>query len=70
MCVHACMLSCSVTPWIVGCQAPLSMEFFRQEYWSGVPCPSGIFLWIKPVSLASPALEGGFSTTVSPGKPN
>ena len=24
-----------VTPWAVACQAPLSMEFFRQEYWSG-----------------------------------
>ena len=34
-----------VTPWIVACQAPLSMEFPRQEYWSGLPFPSpGIFL--------------------------
>ena len=32
------------TPWTVACQAPLSMEFSRQEYWSGLPCPSpGIF---------------------------
>ena len=29
-----------VTPWTVACQAPLSMEFFRQEYWSGLPFPS------------------------------
>ena len=29
-----------VTPWTVACQAPLSMEFSRQEYWSGVPFPS------------------------------
>ena len=28
------------TPWTVACQAPLSMEFSRQEYWSGLPCPS------------------------------
>ena len=29
-----------VTPWIVACQAPLSMGFFRQEYWSRLPFPS------------------------------
>ena len=29
-----------VTPWTVACQAPLSMGFSRQEYWSGLPCPS------------------------------
>ena len=29
-----------VTPWTVACQAPLSMEFSRQEYWSGLPFPS------------------------------
>ena len=28
------------TPWTVACQAPLSMDFSRQEYWSGVPLPS------------------------------
>ena len=28
------------TPWTVAHQAPLSMEFFRQEYWSGLPFPS------------------------------
>ena len=46
-----CVLSCFtcaqlfVTPWIVALQAPLSMEFSRQEYWSGLPCPfQGIFL--------------------------
>ena len=30
----------SATPWIAAYQAPPSMEFFRQEYWSGVPLPS------------------------------
>ena len=29
-----------VTPWTVARQAPLFMEFFRQEYWSGLPFPS------------------------------
>ena len=47
-------------------QAPLSMEFSRQEYWSGLPCPSPVNLpnpGIKPMSLTSPALAGGFFTT-------
>ena len=43
--MHKCMLGCfshvqlSVTPWTVACQAPLSMGFFRQEHWSGLPYP-------------------------------
>ena len=55
----------------VKCQAPLSMEFSRQEYWSGLPFPTpGDFpnSGIEPTSLASPALVDGFFTTVSPGK--
>ena len=59
-------VSLSVTQWIVACQAPLSMEFSRQEYWSGLPCPPpGDFPnpRIKPVSLMSPALAGRFFTT-------
>ena len=32
------------TPWTAAYQAPLSMEFSRQEYWSGVPLPSPIHL--------------------------
>ena len=34
------VVSSSVTPWTVACQAPLSMGFSRQEYWSGLPCPT------------------------------
>ena len=40
--ICACVLShvrLFVTPWTVGHQAPLSVEFFRQEYWSGLPFP-------------------------------
>ena len=51
------------TPWTIARQAPLSMGFSRQEYWSGLPCPSLGDLpdpWIKPASLKSPALVGGF----------
>ena len=43
-----------VTPWTVACQAPPSVEFSRQEYWSGLPChPPGDLPdpGIKPVSL-------------------
>ena len=53
------------TPWTVARQAPLSMGFFRQEYWSGLPCPPPGDLphpGIEPVSL-SPALAGGFFPT-------
>ena len=39
-CVIPSVVSNSVTPWTVICQAPLSMEFSRQEYWSGLPFPS------------------------------
>ena len=61
-----------VTPWTAACQAPLSMEFSKQEYWSGLPFPPPGDLpnpGIKPVSLASAALAGRFFTTEPPGKP-
>ena len=54
------------TPWAVACQAPLSMGFFRQEYWSELPCPPPEDLpdpGIKPMSLMSPTLADGFFTT-------
>ena len=54
------------TPWTIAHQAPLSMGFSRQEYWSGLPCsPPGDLPnpGIKPASLMSPALAGGFFTT-------
>ena len=60
-----------VTPWTAACQAPLSVEFSRQEYWSGLPFPSTGDLpnqEIEPVSLASPALGGRFFTIALPGK--
>ena len=60
------------TPWTVAHQGPLSMEFSRQDYWSGLPFPTPGHLpdpGIKPTSLESPALADGFFTTVPPGKP-
>ena len=44
------VVSDSVTPWTVARQAPLSMGFYRQEYWSGLLCPS-------PGDLPSPGIE-------------
>ena len=62
-----CVLSCFiglqliVTPWTVAFQAPLSMEFSRENYWSRLPFPTPGNLHdpgIKPMSLLSPALAG------------
>ena len=78
VCVCVCVRALShvwlfVTPWIVDCQAPLSLGFPRQEYWSGLPFPSPGNLpdpGIKPMSFVSPALACGLFTTEPPGKPN
>ena len=59
-----------VTPWTIAHLAPLSMEFSRQEYWSGLPFPvPGDLLdpGIEPASLVSPVLAGRFFTTAPPG---
>ena len=67
--VFACTLSCVqlfVTPWTVARQAPLSMEFSRQEYWSELSFPPAGDLpnpGIEPGSPASPASVGRFFTT-------
>ena len=53
-------------PWTIACQAPLSMEFFRQGYWNGLPFSSPGHLpdpGIKPTSLVSPTLASEFFTT-------
>ena len=66
------VLSDSATPWTVARQAPLSMGFSRQEYWSGLPFPSpGDLLdpGTEPRALVSSALVGGFFTMEPPGKP-
>ena len=59
------------TLWAVAPQAPLSMGYSRQEYWSGFPClPLGDIPdpGIEPATLTSPALAGGFLPLVPPGK--
>ena len=63
------MFDSFVTPGTVARQAPLSMGFPRQEYWSGLPLssPGGLpHSGIEPVSVA---LAGGFFTNEPPGKP-
>ena len=74
VCVCVCTCACLVTqlcltlcdPWTIAHLAPLSMEFSREGYWRGLPrpppgnCPDP---GIKPMPLASPALEGRFFAT-------
>ena len=79
VCVYPHTCSCMIshvwlfaTQWAVALHAPLSMEFSRQEYWSGFRFPApGDLLYpgVESTSLASPALAGGFFTTELPGKP-
>ena len=71
-CLCLVSLSCVqlfVAPWNVACQAPLSMEFSKQEYWSGLPFPPPRGLpdpGLKPTSLKSPALAGRLFITEPP----
>ena len=76
--VCVCVLNCFscvwlfVTLWTVARQAPLSMGYSRQEYWSGLPLPSPGDLphpGIKPMSLMSPALLVDSLPTEPPRKP-
>ena len=67
MCVRACsVVSNSATPWTTARQALLSTGFLRQEHCSRLSCPPTGDLpnpGLKPMSLASPALVGGFFTS-------
>ena len=57
------------TPWTVTHQAPPSMGFSRQEYWSGLPFPTPGDLPDPGIEPESPALASKFFTTEPPGKP-
>ena len=67
--MRVCILSCvqlGVTLWIATWKAPLSMGFSREEYWSGLLCPSPEDLpnlGSEPTCLMFPALASGFFTT-------
>ena len=70
VCVCAPVVSDSVTPWTISCQAPLSMEFYRQECWSGLSFPPPGDLPNPGIKPVSPVLAGVFFTTEPPGKPS
>ena len=56
------------TPWTIACQTLVSMEFSRQEYWSGLPFPSPGDLPDPGIEPVPPPLAGGLFTTELPGK--
>ena len=56
------------TPWTVALQAPLSMGFSRQKYWSGLSFPSPGDLPEPGIKPASPSLAGRFFATEPPGE--
>ena len=58
-----------VTPWTVACQAPLSMGFSKQEYWSELPFPFPGDLPDPGIEPASPALQVDSLPSGPPGKP-
>ena len=70
--MHAQLLSCVqlfVIPCVVVHQAPLSMGFFRQEYWSGLPFPPPGDLPNPGIEPISAVLADEFFTTALHGKP-
>ena len=58
-----------VAPWTIAPQAPLSMGFPRQKYWSGLPFPSPRDLPDLGIKPMPPALAGRFFTNEPPGEP-
>ena len=83
VCMYVCVCVCVrahmprrvqlfLAPWTVAHQAPLSMGFFKQEYYSGLAFSSPGNLpdaGIEPTPPASPAMAGRFFTAVPPGSP-
>ena len=67
MCAFRCV-QLFATLWTVARQAPLSMGFFRQEYWSGLPFPPPGNLPNPGNEPVSPTLTSGSFTTEPPGK--
>ena len=65
--LQLCLNLCHAMDWSVAHQAPLSMGFSKQEYWRGLLCPPPGDLLTQELNshLISPALAGGFFTTIS-----
>ena len=57
------------TPWLCDYQAPPSMGFSRQEYWSGLPFPSSGDLPDPVIEPGSPEFQADALTSEPPGKP-
>ena len=70
MCVSYSVVPYSATPLTEAHQAPLCMEFSRQEYWSGLPFPSPGDLSDPGIGPGSPALQADTLLCESPGKPS
>ena len=75
VCMCVCVQSLShvqlfATLWKTACHAPLSMGFFWQEYWSGLPFLSPGDLPDPGIEPRSPALQADSSPSESPGKPH
>ena len=74
VCVCVCVSFLShvqliATPWTIACQAPLSTEFSRQEYWSGFAISFSRGLPDPGIELGSPALQADSLPCELPGKP-
>ena len=70
--MHAQSLSCVqlfVTPWTVARQTPLSMEFSRQEYWTGLPFPPPRDFPDPGIKSMSSVLQADYLPYEQPGKP-
>ena len=67
--VSCSVLADSATPWSVTHQAPLSIGFSRQAYWSGLPFSSPGELLHPGIELESPTLRADSLLSESPGKP-
>ena len=67
--VAYCGLVALVTPWTIACQAPLSMGFPKQEYWSGLPFPSPGDLPDPEIKPRPPALQTASLPTELQGRP-
>ena len=66
---HFSCVQLFATPWIIAHQAPLSMWFSRQEYWSGLPCPFPGDLPDPGIEYRSPTLQADSLPFKPPGKP-